>query len=442
VSRGRFGGIHGAEVGYVLMRNYVAYHKVAAWGNYDAPNDDGVFAHYSRHSLSKLEQTLNQNVWVISGERLSGSMVYKLCAVYQPEYIEQLADGGANIVGQGSAIHPAIELNEYTWFTRLLREQSNFRFGLNEIRHPDIRDGLQALQQEWAESVPLLGDRSPDEWFTQAEYVSALRQLEMQISPQQRAMLRAHAQTPGRVMSVFELAAAGGSSSDNLTYSLYGRLGHLLGNVLEPFIATDSGIQPIWTRYIGDDFRPGPDAPVHWIMHPELAAALEELGWATLARDENTLRDIELAESEWAEEPPTIRQAIVMSRIGQGLFRAQLLSYWTGCAVTGIKVTEALRASHIKPWSESTNQERLDYYNGLLLVGTLDLLFDAGLISFKDSGHILISDMLLVDDRAALGLRENMHLRNIEAAHLPYLAFHRENVFRRLSDTANVPASE
>jgi putative restriction endonuclease len=38
-----------------------------------------------------------------------------------------------------------------------------------------------------------------------------------------------------------------------------------------------------------------------------------------------------------------------------------------------------LRASHIKPWSDCSNRERLDPLNGLLLVAHIDALFDNGL---------------------------------------------------------------
>jgi hypothetical protein len=271
-----------------------------------------------------------------------------------------------------------------------------------------------------------------NEWFTKNEYVNALRGLETRISARQRAVLKAHAESPGRVMSVFELAAAVGSETDNVTYSLYGRLGHMLANMLEPNTdpESDSNDQPIWTRYIGEDYRLEPGAPVSWIMHPELAEALGELGWARPTIEENPILDIELAEEELREEPFTVRQAIVLSRVGQGLFRERLLQYWNGCAVTGVKVVEALRASHIKPWSRSTNQERMDQFNGLLLVGTLDLLFDAGLISFDDSGSIMISDVLSTRDRMALGLSKDMRLRQIHPEHLLYLTYHSENIYR------------
>ena len=52
-----------------------------------------------------------------------------------------------------------------------------------------------------------------------------------------------------------------------------------------------------------------------------------------------------------------------------------------------------------------TDAERLNVHNGVLLVGTLDLAFDDGLISFSDEGKILISTELSEADKAAAGIR-------------------------------------
>lgn len=269
------------------------------------------------------------------------------------------------------------------------------------------------------------------ESFSKEEYASALRQIEPRINKEQRLMLKAHAEAPGKVMTVFQIAAAAGSSDDNLTYSLYGRLGHMLAEALDPASNAEFESGGIWTRYIGEDHRLEPGAPVSWRMRQELAEALGEVGWAKPSQDNNPFHDVALAKAELDEAPATEREAIVLSRVGQGLFREQLLQYWTSCAVTGIAVTEALRASHIKPWTHSSNEERMDRFNGLLLIGTLDLLFDAGLISFDDAGQILISDALSKEDRKMLGLSESMKLRRLEPRHLPYLAFHRNNAFRQ-----------
>jgi predicted restriction endonuclease len=52
---------------------------------------------------------------------------------------------------------------------------------------------------------------------------------------------------------------------------------------------------------------------------------------------------------------------------------------------------EHLRASHSKPWRDSSNEERLDGENGLLLTPSIDHLFDRGFISFRSDGRLLVS---------------------------------------------------
>ena len=97
----------------------------------------------------------------------------------------------------------------------------------------------------------------------------------------------------------------------------------------------------------------------------------------------------------YANLQETERSAIVKSRIGQGLFRKELIKkYNSSCVITGINEKKLLIASHVKPWAVCTNSERLSVENGLLLSPTFDKLFDCGLISFADSGRILISSQL------------------------------------------------
>jgi len=112
----------------------------------------------------------------------------------------------------------------------------------------------------------------------------------------------------------------------------------------------------------------------------------------------------------------TDRQALVMARIGQGLFRERVLKHWGyRCAVTGCAIQQAIRASHIKPWSESTNEERLDAFNGLPLLATLDALFDRHLISFDGMGKMLISSELTKAERQ-LVLPKERRLRQLPHA--------------------------
>lgn len=135
-------------------------------------------------------------------------------------------------------------------------------------------------------------------------------------------------------------------------------------------------------------------------------------------------------EGDYSATMQTSGSATVATRIGQARFRKDLINYWGGCAVTGTSLYEVLKASHIKPWSASSDKERLDHYNGLLLTPNIDALFDRGLITFSDSGEIMISNSIL-GHMNKLGIGNSIRLKKIEPQHKPYLKFHRENVFKK-----------
>lgn len=121
----------------------------------------------------------------------------------------------------------------------------------------------------------------------------------------------------------------------------------------------------------------------------------------------------------------TTREAIILARVGQGRFRADLMKRWNGrCALTALQNPDLLVASHIVPWSMSNNRERLDVDNGLLLATHIDRLFDRGLISFDDQGKLLISDQLDHHARQVFGLTQYQKLV-VSKGNLPYLARHR-----------------
>ena len=105
-----------------------------------------------------------------------------------------------------------------------------------------------------------------------------------------------------------------------------------------------------------------------------------------------------------------------------------MLGYWGGaCAVTGLALPQALRASHARPWAEcASDAERLDVFNGFLLSANLDALFDDFLISFTDEGALLMAAQVGSSEREKLGLDDSMRLRWVAQRHLPYLRFHRE----------------
>lgn len=118
---------------------------------------------------------------------------------------------------------------------------------------------------------------------------------------------------------------------------------------------------------------------------------------------------------------------MVRQRVGQNKCRDAMLDYWGGaCAVTGVGISEVLRASHAKPWAKcATDAERLDVFNGFLLSANLDALFDRFLISFDEQGVLIVAPTLLGQDLQRLGIFPQMTLRWINELHQPYLEFHR-----------------
>ncbi len=145
------------------------------------------------------------------------------------------------------------------------------------------------------------------------------------------------------------------------------------------------------------------------------------------------ITDSIIAEIRSIEKDNTInateKDSIVKSRIGQGSFRKDLIEYWHGCAISHCPLTWMLIASHIKPWKDADNQERLDVYNGLLLLPNYDKLFDLGYISFNRNGRIMCSRLLDNFDKDVIGLTNDMNLVKLDMRHLPYLKYHNENCF-------------
>jgi hypothetical protein len=82
---------------------------------------------------------------------------------------------------------------------------------------------------------------------------------------------------------------------------------------------------------------------------------------------------------------------LTKSRRGQGVFKANVRLVEKGCRITGVTNIRHLRASHIKPWAMSNNEEKLDGHNGLLLSPHVDHLFNDGFITFTRSGDLLVS---------------------------------------------------
>lgn len=132
----------------------------------------------------------------------------------------------------------------------------------------------------------------------------------------------------------------------------------------------------------------------------------------------------------YSNEKNTEKSQMVLSRLGQGKFRDDVLKQWDGaCAVTGVSTLDVIRASHIKPWKNSDNKERLSIENGIPLIATLDALFDKGLITFQNDGSMLISKKLPKSEFGQLGVPAKLSRLPSKKMQLNLL-YHRSHVFK------------
>jgi predicted restriction endonuclease len=150
------------------------------------------------------------------------------------------------------------------------------------------------------------------------------------------------------------------------------------------------------------------------------------------ALEDDPFRDVAEHANELAPLGETERRAIIQSRVGQGRFRRDVLDLWGGCAVTSVTDTRVLKASHVKPWRDALNEERLDPNNGLALIPNLDALFDCGLITFDSAGLLQVSDRIDAGELTKLGIEDGMRLRRMSDRLEQYLQYHRQYVFQGL----------
>ena len=158
------------------------------------------------------------------------------------------------------------------------------------------------------------------------------------------------------------------------------------------------------------------------------------------AEAENGKADLEVWEHHIEQEieispgiASTERNALIIARRGQGLFKERVMQIEKRCRLTRVENPAHLRASHCKPWRDSNNDERLHGENGLLLTPSIDHLFDRGFISFEASGGLIISP---VADRASLArmgveTRLPVNVGQFTKGQQHYLEYHRSSVLLR-----------
>ena len=131
----------------------------------------------------------------------------------------------------------------------------------------------------------------------------------------------------------------------------------------------------------------------------------------------------------------THRQAIVLARRGQGLFKKRVMKIEHACRITGVNHEEHLRASHCKPWRDASNEERLDGENGLLLTPSVDHLFDRGFIAFEDTGQVIVSPVAHRESLLRMGIQPDSppKVGIFSSGQRRFLQFHRDNVLLKSS---------
>lgn len=147
-------------------------------------------------------------------------------------------------------------------------------------------------------------------------------------------------------------------------------------------------------------------------------------------------------QQQTAKLPKTTEaERLVVQRIGQDIFRASLMDYWQGCCpLTGITDPFLLRASHIVPWSECTDDaQRLDVHNGLLLSALWDAAFDRSLVTFDDNGKPEFSPKLSDAARQALHWEQPIPLSD---QHRQNLTAHRERFKSGVQATASLSQTQ
>ena len=154
------------------------------------------------------------------------------------------------------------------------------------------------------------------------------------------------------------------------------------------FLDQQPGFDKSWFR---NQFASGQGLSVIPADAGSLIALLDDLlpDSEGLAHEE-LMRDLEEVKEDPDVRDETEREELRKARIGQGKFRKETIAMWGGesrCALTGLAIPELLTASHIIPWRNATNRQRLSGANGIMLCAHLDRLFDRHLMGFQPTGR-------------------------------------------------------
>jgi putative restriction endonuclease len=200
----------------------------------------------------------------------------------------------------------------------------------------------------------------------------------------------------------------------------------LLPTKYSPLQQNGNGLQSVYLAEISEELASlladlaqasYPNLPPTTEPEPSAEHVAEEEAELTDLRGRTDIGDVE-------------RTQLVKARRGQGIFRTNVRMNERRCRVTGTTNVAHLRASHIKPWKDCTDAEKLDGRNGLLLAPHVDHLFDRGWISFTRDGDLMVANDLDLEVLRAWDISEGLNAGPFSQQQNEFLDYHRTHVFR------------
>lgn len=126
------------------------------------------------------------------------------------------------------------------------------------------------IENKWSEQLGNKETINSHLKYTANDYIKAFQQ--QMISPYHLRMLQAHYHAPNKMLTATQMSKIMGYQNFNAANLHYGKLGKIIGNNLgwSPL--------PVTTLHVLAEFEK-PEREWFWIMRPEVAEALEKLGW-------------------------------------------------------------------------------------------------------------------------------------------------------------------
>ena len=91
-----------------------------------------------------------------------------------------------------------------------------------------------------------------------------------------------------------------------------------------------------------------------------------------------------------------------------------------------------LIASHIKPWVDSNDKEKIDPKNGFMLAPNYDCLFDKGFMTFSPDKEIIVSPWISPMNQKRLEIYTGKKVPKLplDKEREKYLEYHRQYIYK------------